>query len=75
VVDRYTFAPFTTLDFATFLRDYSGVDMRTQFLDWLYNGREPSVTAGGSLPGRAEWKALDLDPPWAPRRAGPGGGR
>ena len=42
VVDRYSFAPFTTLDFVGFLKDYSGVDLRAQFLNWLYNGREPA---------------------------------
>jgi aminopeptidase N len=68
VVDRYSFAPFTTLDFVGFLKDYSGVDLRTQFLNWLYNGREPAT--GASLAALAEWKTLDLDPPWVPRRAG-----
>jgi hypothetical protein len=75
VVDRYTFAPFTTLDFAGFLNDYSGVDMRAQFVAWLYNGREPSSAAGDALPARAGWKTLDLDPPWLPRRGGLKGGR
>ena len=75
VADRYSFAPFTTLEFVGFLKDYAGLDMRTQFLSWLYSGREPSSTAGGSLAARAEWKTLDLDPPWAPRRASLTGGR
>jgi hypothetical protein len=75
VVERYTFAPFTTLDFAGFLKDYSGVDLRTQFLNWLYNGREPSTATGASLAALAEWKTLDLDPPWVERRAGLKGGR
>jgi hypothetical protein len=70
VVDRYTFAPFTTLEFAGFLKDYSGVDLRAQFVDWLYNGREPSSAAGDSLPARADRKTLELDPPWLPRRGG-----
>ena len=70
VVDRYTFSPFTTLDFAGFLKDYSGVDLRTQFVNWLYNGREPSSAAGASLAALADWKTLDLDPPWMLRRAG-----
>jgi hypothetical protein len=70
VVDRYTFAPFTTLEFAGFLKDYSGVDLRAQFVDWLYNGREPSSAAGDALPARADRKTLELDPPWLPRRGG-----
>jgi len=75
VVDRYTFAPFTTLEFAGFLKDYSGVDLRAQFLNWLYNGREPSASSGASLQGPADWKTLDLDPPWLRRRAALSGGR
>ncbi len=75
VVDRYTFAPFTTLDFAGFLKDYSGVDLRSQFLSWLYNGRDPGVAAGGSLAAAGERKSLDLDPPWLLRRHGPTDGR
>jgi hypothetical protein len=51
------------------------VDLRAQFLTWLYNGREPAPATGASLAARAEWKTLDLDPPWVPRRAGPKGGR
>jgi hypothetical protein len=75
VVDRYSFAPFTTLDFVGFLKDYSGVDLRAQFVNWLYNGREPSPAAGDSLPARADWKTLDLDPPWAQRPSARKGGR
>jgi hypothetical protein len=75
VVDRYTFAPFTTLDFVGFLKDYSGVDLRTQFLNWLYNGREPITATGASFAALAEWKTLDLDPPWVQRRAGLKGAR
>jgi aminopeptidase N len=75
VVDRHTFAPFTTLDFVGFLREYSGVDLRTQFLNWLYNGRDPGTAAAGSLAAEAERKKLDLDPPWILRRAGRAGRR
>jgi hypothetical protein len=33
---NYAFSPFTTMDFVDYLRDYSGVDMRQRFLNWLY---------------------------------------
>jgi hypothetical protein len=33
---NYSFSPFTTMDFVDYLRDYSGVDMRQRFLNWLY---------------------------------------
>ena len=75
VVERHTFAPFTTLEFVAFLKDYSGVDLRAQFLNWLYNGRDPGTAAGESQPARADRKSLELDPPWFVRRAGKAGGR
>jgi len=40
---NYAFSPFTTMDFVDYLRDYSGVDMRQRFLNWLY-----SDAAGGA---------------------------
>jgi hypothetical protein len=33
---NYAFSPFTTMDFVDYLRNYSGVDMRQHFLNWLY---------------------------------------
>jgi hypothetical protein len=75
VVERYTFAPFTTLDFAGFLKDYAGLDLRSQFLTWLYNGRDPGSTASGSLAAEGARKDLDLDPPWLLRRSGTKGER
>jgi len=68
LVQNYTFAPFTTLDFVAYLKDFSGVDLRAQFLDWVFNGREPTVPTSVTLGARAELKALDLDPPWVRRR-------
>ena len=48
VYERYAFTPFTTQDFVLFFRDYSGIDLRTQFERWLFNGAaqrwERSVT-------------------------------
>lgn len=34
------FSPFTTWDFLDFLEDFSGVDMRDQFNNWLFLGGE-----------------------------------
>ncbi len=33
---NYVFSPFTTMDFVDYLRNFSGVDMRQRFLNWLY---------------------------------------
>jgi len=64
VRDR-SFAPFTTMDFIGDLDAYAGIDLRSKFLAWIYNGREPSVAAAewAAEPGSAK-KALDLDPGW-----------
>jgi aminopeptidase N len=75
LVQNYTFAPFTTMDFVAYLQEFSGVDLRAQFLDWVFNGREPSVPTSGTAGARAEQKALDLDPPWGRRHGESAGGR
>ncbi len=36
VHQRYAFQPFTTIDFATYYRDYSGIDVVPLFERWLY---------------------------------------
>lgn len=38
LVAHYTFKPFTTPDFLDYLEDYAGLDMRTEFQQWLYQG-------------------------------------
>jgi len=70
LVQNHTFAPFTTMDFVAYLRDFSGIDMRARFIDWLYNGREPTALAGASLSPLSERKSLDLNPPWIRRQGG-----
>lgn len=68
LVRTRSFAPFTTMDFVGDLAAYAGVDLRSSFLAWLYNGREPlaAYAALDGGPGAAR-KALDLDPVWVPR--------
>ena len=75
VVGRATFAPFTTFEFVGFLQDYAGIDMRTQFLNWLYNGGEPAAAIGRAISAPGEAKPEDLNPPWFLRRHGQTGGR
>ncbi|HEX6974780.1 MAG TPA: hypothetical protein VF147_10280, partial [Vicinamibacterales bacterium] len=43
VVQNRTFAPFTTLEFSGDLAAFSGIDLRSQFLNWLYDAREPAL--------------------------------
>jgi aminopeptidase N len=35
---NYSFAPFTTFGFLDYLKSYSGIDMKNEFINWLYNG-------------------------------------
>jgi aminopeptidase N len=42
VYERHAFRPFTTQDFVLMFRDYSGIDLRTQFERWLYRGAAQS---------------------------------
>jgi aminopeptidase N len=40
VFERHAFAPFTTLEFAGFFRDFAGIDLQPQFEGWLYHALE-----------------------------------
>jgi hypothetical protein len=59
----------------TLVRALSGLDMRAQFLNWLYNGSEPTAATGRAISAPGEVKPEDLDPPWLARRHGQTGGR
>jgi len=55
------FTPFTTWDFLNFLEDYSGLDMRNQFNNWLFLGTETPVVDGWT--SRHALQTSDLSPP------------
>ena len=57
------FLPFTTWEFLDFLEDYSGVDMRSQFNDWLFLGSEAYRPSEGIF--RHALQPSDLAPPRA----------
>jgi aminopeptidase N len=57
------FTPFTTWDFLDFLEDYSGVDMRDRFNNWLFLGSETHREDGWA--SRYSLKTADLAPPGA----------
>ncbi len=62
---NYAFAPYTTLRFLDYLRDYSGVNMREEFQRWLYSDEQPAA-AGASATrfnGMIEQEKVDLTPP------------
>ncbi len=42
---NHSFEPFGTLDLAGHYREFTGIDMRAQFLEWLYQGTAPAPLA------------------------------
>lgn len=62
-----SFAPFTTLDFAGFLRQDRGLDFTERLQRWLYS--PAGTTTLGRAPGEWEWiDQVDTTPPEAVRR-------
>ncbi len=55
------FMPFTTWDFLNFLEDYSGLDMRDRFNNWLFLGTETPIVDGWT--SRHTLQSSDLAPP------------
>jgi hypothetical protein len=55
------FTPFTTWNFLNFLEEYSGLDMRDQFNEWLFLGSEIPIVDGWT--SRYSLQSLDLAPP------------
>jgi hypothetical protein len=55
------FTPFTTWEFLEFLEDYSGLNMRNQFNDWVFLGSGNPGPGEGVL--RHALQPSDLAPP------------
>jgi len=45
---NYAFSPFTTFEFLEYLKNYSGIDMKNEFTNWLYNGNADYPDSGDS---------------------------
>lgn len=59
---NYSFKPFTTLEFVDYLKDYSGLDYRQHFDNWLFYGENTD----GGVNNSAEYierHRVDLTPP------------
>ena len=60
----HTFEPFTTLQLADYFLEFSGVDLRQNFVDWFYQGKtlfsSESDAAAASV---ARMKDIDWTPP------------
>ena len=64
---QHSFAPFTTMDFAGFLRQDRGLDATERLQRWLYS--PAGTTTLGARPGDWDWiDQVDLTPPEAVRR-------
>ena len=66
IQQNYSFSPFDTFEFAQYIRAYSGVDMTSRFVNWLYNGEYPSVFSTSQLSENLrtlEKVEVDMTPP------------
>ena len=71
---NHAFSPFGTLDLADYFRQWSGFDFRDRFINWLYDGQAPYVSAQART--STSVKAPDLTPPRSIlRKYGPAGKR
>jgi len=60
---KHAFAPFTTLDLAEYFEEFTGIDVRPDFLNWLYNGKAPAFSEPSAADTDASaLVAKDADP-------------
>jgi hypothetical protein len=60
---KHAFAPFTTLDLAEYFEEFTGIDVRPDFLTWLYNGKAPAFSEPSAADTDASaLVAKDADP-------------
>ncbi len=62
---NYAFAPYTTIGFLDYLREYSGVNMRDDFLGWLYSDEQTTAVGAAStrFNGMTEQEKVNMTPP------------
>ncbi|MBE0665906.1 MAG: hypothetical protein IH584_08765 [Candidatus Aminicenantes bacterium] len=61
VYRRHAFSPFSSMDLAEYFRQYSGIDLRQDFQDWLFNKAAALET---TIPINNQFASLpDLTPP------------
>lgn len=64
IQQNYAFSPFNTQQFLDYLEEYSGIDMRTQFNNWLYEGIQTSSSTETTAGSPAIQKhKVDMTPP------------
>ena len=62
---NYAFSPFTTMDFVDYLRDYSGIDMRQRFLNWLYSDEDSGTPDAAATYSIIQKHKVFMKPPEA----------
>jgi len=66
---RRSFTPFNTLQFVDFFGEFSGFDMRPDFLNWVYSGQTPiPALAAEEADAAGAAKEIDWTPPENLRR-------
>ncbi len=70
---RHTFEPFTTLQLADYFQEFSGVNLRPDFINWFYQGQTPFSVDSAAAAAAANLKDVDwtLPDPVAARYRAP----
>lgn len=61
---RHSFAPFNTLELVSYFQEFSGFDMRQDFINWVYSGKTPALyPAAEDASVQIQTKEIDWTPP------------
>lgn len=63
LVKNYTFKPFTTIEFLDYLEDYSGVNMKEQFKNWVYQDEDITTTSTALSDSLIKKHKVEIIPP------------
>ncbi len=59
--EKYTFSPFNTFSLVEYFKDFSGIDMKSKFLNWLYKGVQTYFS--GTSDFKRKYHEIDMTPP------------
>ncbi len=60
---KHSFDPFTTMQLADYFLEFSGVDLRSDFVNWFYQGKTPPASSSSAAATAASMKDVDWTPP------------
>jgi len=58
---KYKFSPFNTFGLVEYFKDYSGVDLNSKFLNWLYNSVQTYYSGISNI--RLKYHKVNMTPP------------